>query len=376
MKVLLKSVSILLAAFFAVSAAACKTPAETVLSNAAVEHETKFGGVYIKITIADFNEMGFAFGDSVDIKFSSGFTLEDIPYYNGFYVDMGEPLLVGYPGYPYIRAGYNNGEDMFVKGELSETDTATVTLSQKAKYLAEQNAMDIHYSDEQGDLSDETFANFRAVNVGNLKENVLYRSASPCDNQHKRAAIADRLIASAGVNFIINLSDDEEDLISHINGSDFNSPYFLSLYQSGKVIPLSMSMAYKTDVFSEKLRNGLTAAANAEGPYLVHCVEGKDRTGFVCMVIEALSGATYTEIIDDYMITYDNYYNVNKSDEPEKYDILKRKNIDVMLKYITGDNGVDIINADYAYYAEEYLLSIGMSSSDVDLLKTRFIRSE
>ena len=65
-------------------------------------HETKFGGVYFDITIEDFNALGFAFGDSVDVAFSNGKTLNDLPYYNGYYVDMGEPLLVGYPGYPYL----------------------------------------------------------------------------------------------------------------------------------------------------------------------------------------------------------------------------------------------------------------------------------
>lgn len=101
------------------SAESSKT--ELVLENMPIEHETKFGGVYIKITINDFNALGFRFGDSLNITFSNGFELKDLPYYNGYYVDMGEALLVGYPGYPYIRTGYNNGEDMYVKAGLSET---------------------------------------------------------------------------------------------------------------------------------------------------------------------------------------------------------------------------------------------------------------
>ena len=36
--------------------------------DAPIEHETQFGGVYIKIAIDDFNAAGFAFGDSVDIS--------------------------------------------------------------------------------------------------------------------------------------------------------------------------------------------------------------------------------------------------------------------------------------------------------------------
>ena len=290
---------------------------------------------------------------------------------------MGEPLLVGYPGYPYIRAGYNNGKDMFEYAKLQSSDTAKVTLVQKGKYLAEQNAMDIHYSDEQGDRSDEVFANFREVNVGNLKDNTLYRSASPCDNQHKRAEQSDRLIKEAGVNFIINLADKATDLAVHaqkISAGEYNCPHFLSLYNQNKVVPLSMNMAYKSDGFSQKLAEGLTAAANNPGPYLVHCVEGKDRTGFVCMVIEALAGATYDEMVADYMITYDNYYGINLTSDPDKYQIIKEKNIDTMLRYVTGDNGVDIKTADYAQYCKAYLLKIGMTQSAIDALENNFVK--
>lgn len=339
-----------------------------------IEHETKFGGVYIKITIDDFNALGFDFGDSLNITFSNGFELRDLPYYNGFYVDMGEPLLVGYPGYPYIRAGYNNGEDLYIKAGLSETDTASIELEEKAKYLDLQESLDITYSDEQGDQPDEVFANFRSVNVGKLKKDILYRSASPADNQHKRAAVADRLAAEAGVAYIINLSDDAEELAAHIEADDFDSPYFLSLYNQNKVIPLSMNMAFKGEAFSQKLVDGLTAASKEEGPYLVHCVEGKDRTGFVCMVIEALAGASYQEMVDDYMVTYDNYYSINQDSVPTKYRIIKEKYIDTMLRYVAGFGSADDIEtADFAHCAREYLLAIGMAEADIDALTSRLI---
>lgn len=69
---------------------------QTQLSNVAIIHEEEFGGVYIKNTIEEFNALGFNYGDSVDITFSNGFTLKDIPYYNGYYTQNGEELLVAY----------------------------------------------------------------------------------------------------------------------------------------------------------------------------------------------------------------------------------------------------------------------------------------
>ena len=66
------------------------------LKDQAISHETKFGGIYINITIADFNKLGFTFGDSVYIKFSNGYELLDLPYYTGYYVDIDESLFFEY----------------------------------------------------------------------------------------------------------------------------------------------------------------------------------------------------------------------------------------------------------------------------------------
>ncbi|MBR2780411.1 MAG: hypothetical protein IKD81_03245 [Eubacteriaceae bacterium] len=132
----------------------------------AVKHETEFGGVYIVITIDDFNALGFEYGDSVDVVFSSGYTLEDIPYYNGYYVDAGDPLLRAYPGYEYIKAALNYGEDLwdtamlmssprpdlFVTAKLEEHSTAEIILREKGKYLDTQKARDLSYTDIREDI--------------------------------------------------------------------------------------------------------------------------------------------------------------------------------------------------------------------------------
>lgn len=338
------------------------------LENCALIYDTNFGGAYADISIDSFNELGFRFGDSVDMDFSNGYFLHDIPYYNGYYVDEGDPLLVGYPGYPYIKMGFNYGDDMWVVGDFTDDTTVSITLNEAEKYLTVQETRELSYSDEQGDQSDEVFGNYRRVLVGDLG-NTLIRSASPCDNQHKRASVVDRLISRSHVNFIINLSDNNEDITEHINKDDFDSPYFLSLYEQEKVIPLGLTASYKTDDFIGKLINGLSVAAENDPPYLVHCVEGKDRTGYVCMLLEALAGASYQEIVDDYMLTYDNYYGITKASDPEKYDLIKEKNIDVMLKYVCG--GKDYMNTDLKKAAEDYLRSSGMSDETLKKLEDR-----
>lgn len=334
-----------------------------------IKHDEKFGGIYVDISIEDFNALGFEFGDSVNIKLSNGYELYDLPYYNGYYVDMGEALLVGYPKYEYIKIGINYGDDVWLLANCKEDDTITITLNEKGKYKDIQESSDIHYVEEQGDLSDIVFTNFRNVKVGGLKDNILYRSASPIDNTHNRAAVTDKLAKEAGIKYDIDLSDSDEEITEHIDKSDFNSPYFVSLLRDNKVIALDMSMSFKQDDFKQSLVKGLTQMSKNEGPYLVHCVEGKDRTGFVCMILEGLAAATYEEIVDDYMLTYDNYYNITKETEPTKYETIKKRNIDAMLLYVTGlENVEDLKTANLNEKIGKYLESIGMERHDIDAL--------
>ena len=394
--VLLAGAVMILAALSGCSQQEQKTPAiegyETI-------HEMEFGGVYIKITIDDFNKHGFTYGDSVDVEFSNGYKLEDLPYYNGYYVDAGQPLLVAYPGYDYIKAAINYGEDLwekaglknellavpqlltaqngdlFVAAGLDEHSTAKIVLREHGKYKDIQDARDIHYSDDRTKFdSDVIFANFRSMNVGNLKEGAVYRSASPCDNQHKRAPYVDALIKEAGVNCILDLADNDAKIGKYIAAEDFSSPYFLSLYQDGKVIPLALSMNYLADEFAQKIAAGFTQMAESDGPYLVHCTEGKDRTGFVCMMIGMLSGASYQELVDDYMVTYANYYKITETSEKAKYDVILDKNLNAMLRFVIGDENADLEKADMKTAAVNYLIKGGMSAAKLDALLAKILK--
>ena len=395
MKSMIKQLSIVLLCLCLLMGAGCqKKDTQPVGSDTlevkdlATEHEKEFGGVYLKIKIDDFNDLGFQYGDSVDVLFSNGYRLEDIPYYNGYYVPAGDALLIAHPGYDYIKAAINYGDDLWQKAglkasrgeslwlaaDLNEHSTATVILREAGKYYDNQLARDIHYTDFRKDYpSDEVFANFRNITVGNIKEGRIYRSASPCDNQHSRATYVNDLIREAGINAILNLSDNEEKIEKYIAQEDFSCNCFLELYEKGNVFPIALNMNYLSQEFAEKIAQGFIEISEKEGPYLIHCTEGKDRTGFVCMLVEALADADYRSIVDDYMLTYDNYYKINKAKEPLKYRIIKEQNIDEMLRFLVYD-GSDIETADLSFYARGYLENAGMSQEQIDLFLERITR--
>ena len=164
------------------------------------------------MTIDDFNENGFDYGDSVDIAFSNGYALENIPYYNGYYAEVGKQLLVGYPGSPCIKAATNYYDGLWDEAGLAEGDTATITLREKGAYLDVQEAFDITYSNDRADFgSDEQFANFRAMPGGSVKQGAVYRSASPIYNKYNRTAYVEKLMEQAGVRFVLDLSDNPDE---------------------------------------------------------------------------------------------------------------------------------------------------------------------
>jgi hypothetical protein len=123
-------------------------------------------------------------------------------------------------------------------------------------------------------------------------------------------------------------------------------------------------MNYKSSEFRSKVAQGFRQLELFDGTYYIHCQEGKDRTGFVCIVIEALLGASYQEIVDDYMYTYKNYYKITLENDPKRYNIIKERNVDAMLEFIVGNNNYKTIELVSA--ARNYLSLGGLEDTIID----------
>ena len=234
-------------------------------------------------------------------------------------------------------------------------------------------ALHLKYSKHREDFSsDVVFANFRNVKLGNIKEGILYRGASSIDNSYGRAKYVDKLISEVGVKFDVDLTDNDDKIKRHFAKKDFASNYFKSLYESGKTICLHMNTNYHEQKYHDRVVKAMIAMSKNEGPYYVHCVEGKNRTGFLLAVIEGLAGASYEEIVKDHMITFANYYGITEESDKEKYDILKARYIDSMLRDIadndpwTGNGTIELKNLDWVNIMGRYLTKNGMSQDDID----------
>ena len=93
------------------------------------------------------------------------------------------------------------------------------------------------------------------------------------------------------------------------------------------------------------------------------------------MVLETLCGATYDEMLADYMKTYANFYGVTKESDPSKYDAIAGLNLDGMMRYLAhADDGADLTAIDYSGYAREYLRKGGMTDEQIDALVARLTK--
>jgi len=169
---------------------------------------------------------------------------------------------------------------------------------------------------------------------------------------------------------VVNLADSKEELESYFEEEDFNSPYYKSLYEEGNIILLDMAVDYTAEDFKSKLKIGVEFMLTNEGPYLVHCNEGKDRAGFVAALFEALTGASLEEIKDDYMLSYMNYYNVEHGSE--KYEKIADANVFAMFRTIAGlEKDADLKEVDLVKVAENYLKECGLTEEQIKTLKEK-----
>ncbi len=351
--------------FLAFSLFSCNRSKEVKLSKAHISEDVKFKTAVVDISIDDFNALGFEYGDSCKVTFSNGHALENVPYYNGYYVKNGDPVIVAYPSSTNIQVTFNN-TGIWDVYSLKDTDTVDIQLTEKKKYISTQEALSQSYSLDRSQYgSDEEFVNFRALKGGALKENYIFRGASPVDNSRNRATYTDHLLKENNIHAIIDLADSDDDMKSYISKEDFSSDYTKGLYEDNKVILLAMGSGYTTENYKKSLANGFQFMVKNPSPYYIHCMEGKDRTGFVCTLIEALAGASYDEMCTDYMMTYQNYYKITKETTPEKYNAIVSLYFDSFIDCILGTD-TDKSNPDYKKGAKDYLLSAGMTSNDID----------
>lgn len=346
-------------------------------TSATVTEIQKYGNLVLSMKGSELLSQGYAYGDIVTVTLN-GQELEMPVGSNYSDVDQGSMIC-------RVVIKPDTNEDTIILA-INMGDLATTTaIAEKEKIEADPGYV-WHYSveepvtvsfamKEQGgyydqwvmhqlvrsenredypDLTDEAYANFRAVNTTGIGAGKLYRSSSPVNPEINRNHQADAAAEKAGVKTFVNLADAEETMKGYEGFAD-------SYYSKQNYICLNLGVDFSSEEFRHGLAEGLRFIAKGEAPFLVHCNEGKDRAGFVSAVIEALMGASADEITADYMVTFFNYYGVQPG--TEQYDIIASSNIQKSLAAAFGMESLSSGNLQESCVS--YLESIGLTADEI-----------
>ncbi len=344
-----------------------KLAAEPVFTSPSVKGKVKeiekYGHTSTDIKISDFLDKGFKFADTLTVVYDNGFVV-NAPFLDGYYVEKGYPLVRAYKGHETVAVCINYGKIGKIAG-VDVGEGLTIFMDAPAEYMTNYEIRKLERTNERADYAtDEAFANFREIKLGSIKEGALYRSSSPINNELGRAKYSAYLTKSLGIKTIINMADSKENVDAHLASEDFAAPFYKELLDSNKVILLNMDLAYTGDEFNGNIIKALKFMAANESPYLVHCTEGKDRTGFMSALLEAFMGATKEEIVKDYMMSYDNFYGVKEG--TEKYDIIS-KDVIGMLEHICGTKDLTVENMKAGVVT--YMKNAKMTDEEINALR-------
>lgn len=327
----------------------------------------------------DFLDAGFEYEDLIKVTFLGKTII--VPYAPSYRcTHSGGTLLVDFEGRANIAllsfhsnflrshkiAVFLENEDraidiMVCKG-ITFPIKVTFELHEKKGYHEQFEIYNLKRTNKREDyqnLSDEEFCNFRNIKVGRMKPNILYRTSSPIDPQLGRNKYADDLLKKYGIKTIINLCDDEKKAKSFPGYED-------TYYSKQKHIFLNTNADVMSYNFGKSVLKCIKFINENEGPYVIHCLEGQDRTGVICAILESLLSASKYELIEDFMKTYENFYRVQKGSK--QYETIIRGELQEEIANIRGFSydAIDILKN-----PETYLLFLDLSEEDLAKFKRK-----
>lgn len=339
-----------------------------------VKEINKYGHVVTELTEEELNAKGFELGDILTCQINGH--IVDLPYVKT-YVNVDNKAYLIFNDKGHITLAINMG-NFSETHQVKPEDTFTLKLAYRKGYLEDftfRDIGDVRTNNREDYASDEIFANFRSIHMGKIPEGTLYRSSNPANEKLGRASYVDKFIEEAGVNASLDFSEDSKKLEGFFEEKGNQSHYYKALYEAGHVIALNMNADFTSKDFNEKLNQGLKFLIQNDGPYLVHCTEGKDRAGYVSALLGALMGGSVDELVKDYMLSYVNYYFVEP--DSKQYQALADSNIMTTLKIYAGvETDEELRTIDLEKAVEKYMVkTVGLTEEEVAKVKEKLSQS-
>lgn len=230
------------------------------------------------------------------------------------------PFDTNYPkGYYFNNQANKDYNYLLLSKDIDETKLEEIYQSSLASFRIKSRPEDFKNYFE--------LTNFREVIGGDLGGKKLYRSYHPIipsrsnneelrDIEATRQSVLRDLLEKHSINNVINLSETKEELEIFLLSTP--SYYYKTLYNQEKIhnVPMSYETVYFMSSentsfkqgelgFRDGIKSIVEYIASTEGPFLVHCRLGSDRTGVVIGFLQLFMGANKEEIKENYLKTND-----------------------------------------------------------------------
>ncbi len=348
------------------------SPVSLATSIASTDAIDPYGSVNLDIPSGRFAEAGFAWGDAVRVAIGDkAFSMPLLPHFR--LVAPGEPALVVWPEtnraarIAVFYGSFAGQSGLFVRRNAPDGRPAwspaaplplpvRIDLDRSGAFRENLHLLDLRRTnarEDYPDLSDDDFANFRAVQAPRLRPGALYRASSPILPELGRDRYVDDACRREGIRSVVDMADS----VSAAHATPGFADHYVSALPG---FYRQMGVDFTSPDFARDFADSLRFLATCELPCLLHCKEGQDRTGFACAVLECLFGATPDEAAEDYLCTFRNYYGTAPGTPAES---ALRATFFRILERAFGLPAP--LPRDLSAPARAYLLSIGLSESEI-----------
>lgn len=305
---------------------------------------------------------GFSLGDSVAVKIGRK-NIKDIPIHSGPYCKAYSAVVIVKNN--EIRIAVRHGKAA-KKFNAKTGERITIELQEPKKFWEKENAYSFEEINERTRYKDEeSYANFRPLFESGT---MFYRASSPFDDAYGRADSVLKCVEKYGIRTIIDVADSRKEYALIRKSLSTDKKNSLNQYN---IFPVGDDSGLYSKEFRKTVVLAIDKIRQYPGPYLIHCRAGKRRSGFICAILQGLAGLSKDEIEADYMISYKNNNGVIYSDNPSRYEYLRKDTIERILLYI---NGPDLSNLEET--TKNYLLKTGFSPEAIERLKEKLINDK
>ncbi len=285
---------------------------DRIVIECSVEKHNEFGCAVLDVDMRSMDSLNVPFGTDLFLEFNdSKYRAIYVENYNGVPSFSVFVSFIG-PQKEYV-VGVFNGTFPEGKG-LSVGDTVKLSVAGENEYYSRIPNYLAGYSNNRDDyVSDQAFANCRMLTGGDIADGKVYRCSTPW-GLHGRGDISDAFLKGAGVSYLVGMDKSEQELAEVVAAKGYL--YSSQLFQDGSVCSRFLSPAVQSH--PEEIRWAIDRMLDADGSLGIFCKLGKDRTGVYCLFLQAIAGATLEEATDEFMLSYINYYGIEKgTDEYE-----------------------------------------------------------